>query len=133
MAPDPLSTVSGALQQAEQAVTEARELAEERDRENAALRAEVAALKVRCQKVEKELEDQKRRAKQGGTASATARMTPVVINRSPPVHDFPRIVICSPANEDAPCTQSLCLVPLRRYSAQLTSCYTFPRLSGPMN
>ncbi|KAJ7664573.1 hypothetical protein DFH06DRAFT_1295760 [Mycena polygramma] len=72
MAPDPLAIVSGALQQAEQAVAEARTSAEERDRENAALRAEVAALKVKCQKVEKELEDQKRRAKQDKASAVRA-------------------------------------------------------------
>ncbi|KAJ6513573.1 hypothetical protein C8R47DRAFT_1313752 [Mycena vitilis] len=72
MAPDPLATVTGALQQAEQAVTEARKSAEERDRENAALRAEVASLNAKYVKLEQELEEQKRRSKKAKASAVRA-------------------------------------------------------------
>ncbi|KAJ7664560.1 hypothetical protein DFH06DRAFT_1470876 [Mycena polygramma] len=70
MPSDPLATLGIALQQAEQASTEARKSAADREREITALRDEVATLNAKCQKLQRELGDQKRLYEQASAVRA---------------------------------------------------------------
>ncbi|KAJ7664637.1 hypothetical protein DFH06DRAFT_1188265 [Mycena polygramma] len=72
MPSDPLATLGIALQQAEQASTEARKSAADREREITALRDEVATLNAKCQKLQRELEDQKRLHQQDKASAVRA-------------------------------------------------------------